>query len=254
MHSGGELKVPAINVNDSVTKSKFDNLYGCRESLADGIKRATDVMLAGKVAVVCGYGDVGKGCAQSPAAVRLPRDRHRNRPDQRPAGGDGRVRSDDDGRGLQEGNIFVTTTGNKDIIRASTWSRCPTTRSSATSATSTLKSTWPGWNQVEGGKATKSEIKPPKSVRSIATPSPTGRSIIVLAKGRLVNLGCATGHPSLRDEHLVHQPGARSDRAVDRTRNKYENKVHMLPKHSTKKSLGCTWPVQGPFKPDYYRY
>ncbi len=95
----GTLKVPAINVNDSVTKSKFDNLYGCRESLADGIKRATDVMIAGKVVVVAGYGDVGKGCAHSHAALRRPRDRHRNRSDQRPASRDGRFRSHHDGRG-----------------------------------------------------------------------------------------------------------------------------------------------------------
>ncbi len=94
----GELKVPAINVNDSVTKSKFDNLYGCRESLADGIKRATDVMVAGKVVVVAGYGDVGKGCAHVDARPRRPRDRHRDRSDQRPAGRDGRLRSHDDGR------------------------------------------------------------------------------------------------------------------------------------------------------------
>ena len=99
----GELEVPAINVNDSVTKSKFDNLYGCRESLADGIKRATDVMVAGKVVVVAGYGDVGKGCAHSMRSLRRPRDRHRDRSDQRLASGDGRLRSDHDGRRRRAG-------------------------------------------------------------------------------------------------------------------------------------------------------
>ena len=95
----GRLGVPAINVNDSVTKSKFDNLYGCRESLADGIKRATDIMVAGKVVVICGYGDVGKGCADAMRGLGAARDHHRDRPDLRPAGGDGRLRGHDDGRG-----------------------------------------------------------------------------------------------------------------------------------------------------------
>ena len=103
MHERGELKVPAINVNDSVTKSKFDNLYGCRESLADGIKRATDIMVAGKVVVVAGYGDVGKGCAHVDARPRRPRDHHRDRSDHRPASGDGRLRSHHDGRGRRAG-------------------------------------------------------------------------------------------------------------------------------------------------------
>ena len=99
----GELKVPAINVNDSVTKSKFDNLYGCRESLADGIKRATDVMIAGKVVVVAGYGDVGKGCAQSLRGFGARVHHHRDRPHQRAAGRDGRLRGHDDGRGRRRG-------------------------------------------------------------------------------------------------------------------------------------------------------
>ena len=112
----GKLLVPAINVNDSVTKSKFDNLYGCRESLADGLKRAMDVMLAGKVAVVCGYGDVGKGCAHSPARLRRARGGHRDRPDQRAAGGDGRLRGQHRRSTLGRGDIYVTTTGNKDML------------------------------------------------------------------------------------------------------------------------------------------
>ena len=116
MHERGELGVPAMNVNDSVTKSKFDNLYGCRESLADGIKRATDIMMAGKVVVICGYGDVGKGCAHSMRSYGAAGADYRNRPDLRVAGGDGGLRGDDDGRGRPRGNIFVTATGCRDII------------------------------------------------------------------------------------------------------------------------------------------
>ena len=109
----GELLFPAINVNDSVTKSKFDNLYGCRHSLVDAICRATDVMLAGKVAVVCGYGDVGKGCAQALRGQGCPRDRHRDRPDQRPAGGDGGLPGARRSRtSSATADIFVSATGN----------------------------------------------------------------------------------------------------------------------------------------------
>ena len=117
MAKAGTLLVPAINVNDSVTKSKFDNLYGCRESLVDAIRRGTDVMMAGKVAVVNGFGDVGKGSAAQPAPGRLPRDGDRGRSDLRAAGGDGGLRGRHHGRrGADDGDIFVTATGNVDVI------------------------------------------------------------------------------------------------------------------------------------------
>ena len=119
MQKAGTLLFPAINVNDSVTKSKFDNLYGCRHSLIDGLMRATDVMLAGKVAVVCGYGDVGKGCCQSPQGPGLPRDRHRDRSHLRPAGRDGRLPGADASRTVVgTADIFITATGNYNIITA----------------------------------------------------------------------------------------------------------------------------------------
>jgi adenosylhomocysteinase len=172
------LKLPAINVNDSVTKSKFDNLYGCRESLADGIKRATDVMVAGKVAVVCGYGDVGKGCAHSDAELRRPRDRHRDRSDQRPAGGDGRLRSHDDGRSRPQGNIFVTTTGCCDIIRGEHMQQMKNDAIVCNIGHFDIEIDV-AWleGQVKSGKAKKVNIKPSRtrSRRSLHV-SPTRRS------------------------------------------------------------------------------
>ena len=191
MHERGELKVPAINVNDSVTKSKFDNLYGCRESLADGIKRATDVMIAGKVAVVCGYGDVGQRLCPFAAAVRCPRDRHRNRPDQRLAGGDGRIPGDHHGRGRaarqylrhrhrqprrDSGRAHGADAQRRDRLQHRPFrsgDRCRLAQRPA---------------RTSSGE----EIKPQVDRYTF----PDGHSIILLAEGRLVNLGCATGHPS----------------------------------------------------------
>jgi adenosylhomocysteinase len=191
MKEAGKLLVPAINVNDSVTKSKFDNLYGCRESLADGIKRATDVMVAGKVAVVCGYGDVGKGCAHSLRGLRRARHRHRDRSDQRAAGGDGRLRGQHDRRARSaRGDIYVTTTGNKDIITLEHMAAMKDRPSSATSATSTTRSRSTALNAAKDVK--KINIKPQVDKYTFAD----GNSIYMLAEGRLVNLGCATGHPS----------------------------------------------------------
>ena len=275
MHERGELKVPSINVNDSVTKSKFDNLYGCRESLADGIKRATDVMLAGKVAVVAGYGDVGKGCA-----ISLQR-----------YGARVIVTEIDPICALQaamegfqvatmeeavtEGNIYVTTTGCCDIIRGEHMSKmkndaiiCNIGHFDIEIDVAWLEA------QVKSGKATKINIKP-ADVGAVDkyTFKDTGRSVLLLAEGRLVNLGCATGHPSfVMSNSFTNQTLAQL--ALWTQPGEYELGVHRLPKELdeevarlhldmigvklsklTKKQaeyLGL--PVTGPFKPDHYRY
>ena len=144
MHERGELAVPAMNVNDSVTKSKFDNLYGCRESLADGIKRATDIMVAGKVVVICGYGDVGKGCAHSMRSYGARVLDHRDRPDLRVAGGDGGVRGNHDGRRrLARQHLRHRHRLPRHHPAEAHPADAPRTPSSATSATSTSRSTWP---------------------------------------------------------------------------------------------------------------
>ena len=189
MEAAGELLVPAINVNDSCTKSKFDNLYGCRESLADGIKRATDVMIAGKVAVVCGYGDVGKGCARS----------------MRSYGARVIVTEIDPICALQaamegfevktvesalaEGNIYVTCTGNCDIITLEHMQRM---RDQAIVCNIGHFDNEIQMARLEKSGAVKTNIKPQVDKFTF----PDGHSIFVLAEGRLVNLGCATGHPS----------------------------------------------------------
>ena len=187
MQKKGTLLFPAINVNDSVTKSKFDNLYGCRESLVDGIRRGTDVMMAGKVAVVCGYGDVGKGCAASFERPGRRVLRHRDRPDLRAAGGDGRLRGHDHGRGGAAGDIFVTATGNKDVITIDHMRAmkdraivCNIGHFDSEIQVGALRNLQ--WDNV---KPQVDEIE-----------FPDGKRIILLAEGRLVNLGCATGHPS----------------------------------------------------------
>ena len=191
MHARGELKIPAINVNDSVTKSKFDNLYGCRESLADGIKRATDVMVAGKVVVVAGYGDVGKGCAASMrsygarvliteidpiCALQAAMEGYE-------------VTTMDDA--CERGNIFVTTTGCCDIISAEQMSRMPNDAIVCNIGHFDCEIDVAGLEAYPG--VVKTQIKP--LVDRYTFPE-TGRSILLLAEGRLVNLGCATGHPS----------------------------------------------------------
>ena len=190
MHARGELKCPAINVNDSVTKSKFDNLYGCRESLADGIKRATGVMLAGKVVVIGGYGDVGKGCAHS----------------MRSYGARVIVTEIDPICALQaamegfevttmeeaapQGNVFVTTTGNRDIIRGEHMSVMPNDAIVCNIGHFDIEIDMAWLNSQKNVK--KVEIKPQVDRYTF----PNGRSILILAEGRLVNLGCAAGHPS----------------------------------------------------------
>ena len=265
MMERGELLVPAINVNDSVTKSKFDNLYGCRESLADGIKRATDVMIAGEVAVVAGYGDVGKGCSHS----------------MRSYGARVIVTEIDPICALQaamegfevttmeeavkEGNIFVTTTGNKDIITIEHLARmkdqaivCNIGHFDNEIQVDKLKS-YPSIKHIN--------IKPQVDKYTF----PEGHSIFLLAEGRLVNLGCATGHPSfVMSNSFTNQTLAQ----IELWLNDYAVNVYRLPKHldeevarlhleqigvklsklSQEQADYLGVPVEGPFKPEHYRY
>ena len=275
MHERGELKVPAINVNDSVTKSKFDNLYGCRESLADGIKRATDVMLAGKVCVVAGYGDVGKGCAISMQRY----------------GARVIVTEIDPICALQaamegfevttmeeaapQGNIFVTTTGCCDIVRGEHIEKMPNDAIICNIGHFDLEIDV-SWleGQVKAGKATKVNVKP-ADVGAVDrfTFKSSGRSVILLAEGRLVNLGCATGHPSfVMSNSFTNQVMAQL--ALWNETSKYPLGVHRLPKEldeevarlhlekigvklsklNEKQAAYLGLPVEGPFKPDHYRY
>jgi adenosylhomocysteinase len=260
----GTLKVPAINVNDSVTKSKFDNLYGCRESLVDGIKRATDVMVAGKIAVVCGYGDVGKGCAQSLrglgatvwvteidpiCALQASMEGYR-------------VVTMEEAASIA--NIFVTATGNVNVITHDHMLAMKDQAivcnighfDSEIEISAVRQYTW-------------ENIKP--QVDHVIFPD--GKRIIVLAEGRLVNLGCATGHPSfVMSNSFCNQVLAQIE--LWNNAANYENNVYMLPKHLDEKvarahlmQLGVkltqltqkqadyiSVPIDGPYKPDHYRY
>jgi adenosylhomocysteinase len=267
MHERGELAVPAINVNDSVTKSKFDNLYGCRESLADGIKRATDVMVAGKVAVVCGYGGVGKGCAQS----------------MRSYGARVLITEIDPICALQaamegfevttmedaapRGNIFVTATGCCDVIRGEHLQVMPEDAIVCNIGHFDLEIDV-AWLEKQKD-IQKVNIKPQVD-RYVF---PDGHSIILLASGRLVNLGCGSGHPSfVMSNSFTNQILAQL--ALWTEPEKYPVGVHTLPKHldeevarlhldhlgvkltklSPKQAEYLGIPIHGPFKPDYYRY
>lgn len=260
----GTLLFPAMNVNDSVTKSKFDNLYGCRESLVDGIKRATDVMIAGKIAVVCGYGDVGKGSAQSLrglgatvwvteidpiCALQAAMEGYRV------------VRLDDV---VAEADIFVTTTGNKDIITHD--------HMTAMKNEAIVCNIGHFDNEIDiaGVKQYRWEnIKP--QVDHIIFPD--GKRIIMLAEGRLVNLGCATGHPSfVMSNSFTNQVLAQIE--LFTKTEEYDRQVYILPKkldeevarlHLDKIGAKLTEltpeqadyigvPVEGPYKPDHYRY
>jgi adenosylhomocysteinase len=264
MHKAGHLKVPAINVNDCVTKSKFDNLYGCRESLVDGIKRATDVMIAGKIAIVCGYGDVGKGSAQSLrglgatvwitevdpiCALQAAMEGYR-------------VVTMDNAAAV--GNIFVTATGNMNVITHEHMLKMQDQAivcnighfDSEIDIASLRQYTW-------------ENIKP--QVDHVIFPD--GKRIIVLAEGRLVNLGCGTGHPSfVMSTSFTNQVLAQLE--LWQHAEKYNVGVHVLPKHLDEmvarlhlQKLGVTLTkltkeqadylsisVDGPFKPDHYRY
>lgn len=261
------LLVPAINVNDSVTKSKFDNLYGCRESLADGIKRATDVMIAGKIVVVCGYGDVGKGCAQSMrglgARVIITEIDPICALQAAMAGYEVTTLED----ALSTGDIYVTTTGNIDVITAEHMSKmkdqaivCNIGHFDNEIQVSLLEK-WPGIK--------KDTIKPQVDKYTY----PDGHSIYMLAEGRLVNLGCATGHPSfVMSNSFSNQTLAQID--LWKKRDEYKPGVYVLPKkldeevarlHLGKLGVKLTKMTQkqadyigfsadGPFKPDHYRY
>ena len=193
----GKLQVPAININDSATKSKFDNLYGCRESLADGVKRATDVMLAGKVAVVGGYGDVGKGCAHSLQRYGcrvIVTEIDPINALQAAMEGFEVVTMDD---ACSEGNLFVTTTGNKDIILGEHMAKMPNDAIICNIGhfDTEIDVAWLE-SQVAAGEMKKENIKPADIGAVDRYTFPDGHSVMILAQGRLVNLGCATGHPS----------------------------------------------------------
>ncbi|MAV56022.1 MAG: adenosylhomocysteinase [Candidatus Pelagibacter sp.] len=264
MESNNQLLIPAINVNDSVTKSKFDNLYGCRESLVDGIKRATDVMMSGKVAIVAGFGDVGKGSAaslrQAGARVMV------TETDpicalQAAMEGYEVVLMDD---AVKVADIVVTATGNKDIVTADHM------RDMKDRAILCNIGHFDNEIQVEALKNYKwSEIKP--QVHEIELPSK--KRIILLAEGRLVNLGCATGHPSfVMSASFTNQVIAQIE--LWKNSEKYKNKVYVLPKHLDEKvamlhldKVGAkltkmskdqadyiSVKQSGPFKPDTYRY
>ena len=267
MMKSGELLVPAINVNDSVTKSKFDNLYGCRESLGDGLKRSMDVMLAGKVAVVCGYGDVGKGSAQSLrslgarviiteidpiCALQAAMEGYE-------------VTTVEDTLG--KADIYVTATGNRDVLRIEYMEKmkdqaivCNIGHFDNEIQVSKLEG-YPGIKKVN--------IKPQVDKYIF----PDGKEIYLLAEGRLVNLGCATGHPSfVMSNSFTNQSLAQMD--LWKNRDKYEKKVYCLSKvldeevarlHLDKIGVRLTKmtkdqadyigvPVEGPYKPEHYRY
>ena len=264
MEKAGALKVPAINDNDSVTKSKFDNLYGCRESLVDGIKRATDVMLAGKIAVVNGYGDVGKGCAVSlrgQGARVLVTEIDPICALQASMEGYEVTTMDE---AASQGDVFVTATGNLDVITLDHMRQmkdraivCNIGHFDSEIQIGALQN-YP-WHEV---KPQVDEVE-----------FPDGKRLIVLAKGRLVNLGCATGHPSfVMSTSFSNQVLAQIE--LWRNGESYDNKVYTLPKHLDEKVaalhleklgvkltklsaeqadyIGVT--QEGPFKPDHYRY
>jgi len=267
MQEAGALLVPAINVNDSVTKSKFDNLYGCRESLADGIKRATDVMVAGKVAVVCGYGDVGKGCAQSlrgfGARVIVTEIDPVNALQAAMEGFEVTTVEETLGRG----DIYVTCTGNCDVITLDHMRRMKD------QAIVCNIGHFDNEIQVDPLNAAKDvkrlNIKPQVDQYTF----PQGHSIFLLAEGRLVNLGCATGHPSfVMSNSFSNQTLAQMD--LWKNRDTYKVGVYTLPKKldeevarlhldkigvrlttlSPKQAAYLGVPVEGPYKADNYRY
>ncbi|HUW26865.1 MAG TPA: adenosylhomocysteinase [Gallionella sp.] len=264
MHERGELKFPAINVNDSVTKSKFDNLYGCRESLVDGIKRATDVMIAGKVAVIIGYGDVGKGCAQAMRALSAQVWVTEIDPICALQAAMEGYRVVTMEYAAAKGDIFVTTTGNFHVI---THDHMAKMRDQAI-----VCNIGHFDNEIDVASLEKyqwDEIKP--QVDHVIFPD--GKRIILLAKGRLVNLGCGTGHPSyVMSSSFANQTIAQIE-LFARTKD-YPVGVYTLPKHLDEKvaRLQLTTlnaqlseltdqqaayigvPKEGPYKPDHYRY
>jgi adenosylhomocysteinase len=277
LNRSGALQVPSINVNDSATKSKFDNLYGCRESLADGVKRATDVMLAGKVAVVCGYGDVGKGCAASLKSYGcrvIVTEIDPINALQAAMEGYEVVTMEE---ACKEGRLFVTTTGNKDIILGNHIEQMPNDAILCNIGhfDTEIDVAWLE-QQVADGAVSKDEIKAAEiGAVDRYTFKDSGRSVIILAKGRLVNLGCATGHPSfVMSTSFTNQVLAQMELWNSRDTDAYAVKVHMLPKkldeevarlHLDQLGVKLTVlsdeqaeylgiPVEGPYKPEHYRY
>ena len=267
MERAGTLLFPAINVNDSVTKSKFDNIYGCRHSVVDGLNRATDVMMGGKIAVVCGFGEVGKGCAQA----------------LRGQGARVIVTEIDPICALQAamegyqvttleavldtGDIFITATGNKDIITADHMSRMKDKAIVGNIGHFDNEIDMAGLKKIDGIR--KHNIKPQYDEWVF----PDGHSVLILAEGRLLNLGCATGHPSfVMSASFTNQVLAQLELHLHN--QQYENKVYVLPQHLDEKvarlhldKLGVKLtelnrdqveyigvPVEGPYKPDHYRY
>jgi len=268
MEKKGELLFPCINVNDSVTKSKFDNLYGCQHSLPDGIMRATDVMLAGKSVVICGYGDVGKGCAKAMkgnGAIVYVTEIDPICALQAAMEGFRVVRME---TVVGTADIFITTTGNKDIIMASDMAKMKNN--------AIVGNIGHFDNEVDLAGLEKNwkreNIKP--QVDRWVNPE-TGNGIVMLAEGRLLNLGCATGHPSfVMSASFTNQTLAQHELWINRDTKKYEKKVYVLPKILDEKvarlhleKLGVelttlrpeqadyiTVSQEGPFKPDTYRY
>src|SRR5688500_17872771 len=269
MMKAGTLLFPAINVNDAVTKSKFDNLYGCRHSLTDGILRASDVMLAGKVAVICGYGDVGKGCAQALkgqgarvviteidpiCALQAAMEGYQ-------------VTTLDEV--LETADIFITATGNRDIITAKHMSRMKDKAIVGNIGHFDNEIDMAGLKKLESKGVKRVNIKPQYDEYVF----PDGHSVMILAEGRLLNLGCATGHPSfVMSASFTNQVMAQIE--LHNNASSYERKVYTLPKHLDEKvarlhldKLGVKLtklsasqaeylgvPVEGPYKSDHYRY
>ncbi len=272
MHKNGSLLFPAINVNDSVTKSKFDNLYGCRHSLLDGLNRATDVMLSGKVAVVCGYGDVGKGCCQSLkgqgcrvivtevdpiCALQAAMEGYQVAPLE---------------DFVETADVFVTTTGNKDIITAQHMEKMKDKAIVGNIGHFDNEIDMAGLAKIPGIK--RINVKPQYDEWVIpASGNKPERSVLILAEGRLLNLGCATGHPSfVMSASFTNQVLAQIE--LHANTGEYEKKVYVLPKkldeevarlHLAKLGVKLTKlsqsqadylgvPVDGPYKSDHYRY
>jgi adenosylhomocysteinase len=267
MQKAGTLAFPAINVNDAVTKSKFDNLYGCRHSIIDGLNRATDVMLAGKIAVVMGYGEVGKGCAQALkgqgarviiteidpiCALQAALEGYQ-------------VTTLDDI--VETADIFISATGNKNVITVQHMGRMKDKAIVANIGHFDNEIDMAGLKKVEGAR--RINIKPQYDEFVL----PSGRSILILAEGRLMNLGCATGHPSfVMSASFTNQVLAQIELHLHT--DKYEKKVYTLPKHLDEKVARLHLPKlgvkltelndeqasylgvspNGPFKPDHYRY
>ncbi len=267
MQKAGTLAFPAINVNDAVTKSKFDNLYGCRHSIVDGLNRATDVMLAGKLVVICGYGDVGKGCAQALkgqgarvvvteidpiCALQAALEGYQ-------------VTTLDDV--IETADIIITATGNKNIMTVELMGRMKDKAIIGNIGHFDNEIDMAGLKKAEGAR--RIEIKPQYDEWQLAN----GRSILILAEGRLLNLGCATGHPSfVMSASFTNQVMAQVELHLHAS--KYEKKVYTLPKHLDEKvarlhlaKLGVKLttlskdqadyigvPLSGPYKPDHYRY